>query len=502
MNNLLAEIEGAPREEIDRFEFVNNGVALMTLDTNPEFFDSQMAVRARICTGDVDRLGDRIEPSGVYPVNWANSGAPILFEHGKCEVKIPIATAIDPEGNLAQEYLPEDDAIYSVAYFNQKIPTSVQHFELVREGFVRGASINVLPVGARTIRNSNGTANILVSDQVEWSWTVVPVNPFCYRRSLKSDSKIAEALNLQLDASTRILNRGTLGGEALLPSIARSLKAIQPPKAPTVRGHQVENPMNQELKTLSDKQVEALDLASLARALGSQAEYDRESYRLLVSRSKTLTTVARALGDEKAGESQLEVDDGAATVEATPVEEAPVEEAAVLPRGAEFVRNFHANLLSLVEVCENELKSVEKSEVVEGATAVCESLRASLAELEGLFASVYPEQGGLTAEAPEETVEEVMRSFRASHPRGNYQLLGHAASLEALASTKGLPDGARRSLVNQANLVRRWHSVARSFKDSQQEMVPKAQVDALHAKVKALHEKLALKPAPLPGQVA
>lgn len=462
------------------------GLQLMTLGDECAVNSAEMSARARVCTNLRDRQGDVIEPSGVHTENYQFAPS-VMFEHGFSGVPFPIAKSVDLTGALTVQYMPDEDALYARAFFSDKNELSAQMFGLIEEGFLRATSIHVHPREGGFTQYPGGT-HVQQSDLLEWSWCTIGVNPEAYAKSLVADSKLSETLALQLESANRILQRGTIGNRQLIPSLAKCLRAIQPPRQSIVQGHSViEDAMG--TKTLTAEQMKKLTPIGLAKAMVDMAQWDDATATGLKSMAKSLTgdeTMAKA----DVTDGTLPTDDAAAgdpTESTTDTLDAP----SGMPAGAQFISDFHDNLGSLIENADKALAQVENPQVKEGVQPIIDELRTHLSTLEGLFTSAYPDQPALSGASEPADAESMAKSWLAQ-PTSQYKLAGLA---QRLSQASTLPQAKAKALI--AGTVRDLQlisSQAKSFKpQSPKDMVPKAEHEALkaqYAKLEGTTQKL------------
>jgi hypothetical protein len=480
----------------------SSAIGLQQLDYGflPEIDSGSMSVRFRICTPHIDREGDIIEPSGVMWENYRM--APVVkYEHGFSGISLPIARSADNNGLLHVSYgdsagNPEmEDALYARAFFSERNELSAQMFGLIDEGFLRAASIHVLPVEGSYRKLPNEGTHAFESDLLEWSVCTVAVNPNSYAKSLKKDSRLSELLNLQLDAASKILERKTIGTRTLLPSIAKCLSTIQPPKQ-FIRGHNP-NEENMSKKILTKADVDKLTPIALAKAVADPTAYDADSLKLLRAKAKSydeesmtkmgtetdesMTKMADVIDPEsmpKADEMDIEVEDD-------------VVESTVSP-GADFLAAIHGSIGELIAKLEGAAKATEKPEVLEFAASFAEELNSALVSCEGAYSSIYPDAPALAkAEEPMDT--EMIKSWIAGASSNAYKLEGLATRLaKCLNNPKALKDAAART----ARDLKLLNSQAKSWKPKVNDSaVTVEQFNALQKSLSDLVAKISRTPA-------
>lgn len=471
----------------------------------PEFaampvIDSQsMSCRFRICTPRPDREGEIIEPSGV---DWSDyQFAPtVKYEHGFTGVPFPVARSADANGMLHVNFEFDEDAIYARAFHSENNELSYQTFGLIEEGFIRAASIHVLPISYSRLGNDDDSpVHAHTSQLLEWSECTVGVNPDAYAKALTRDSKISEVLNLQLEASERILAKGTIGGRKLAPALAKCLQANKPPRTAMGTGTDFSKGQSDMAKSLTKEQVDALSPIGLAKAVSDPKEYDADTLKMLRFRAKSLDgdeTLPKMANDTE--DTMPKSDPDAETLgksEDEPTTEEVEEPTATptRPMGAEVMAAMHDGAGSLLANCEEALKAVENPQVQEFVGEFCAELKEQIAALEGAYASIYPEAPGLTSEDAEAT-EEMVKSWIASSKRNAYQLEGLAARLE---NAVGQDATKAKSLIQKTvGDLKMLASRAKSFTPKPQaDQAQEQRIARLEKAVEKLVDSIGKKPA-------
>lgn len=468
----------------------------------PEIDSAGMSARFRICTPRKDREGDIIEPSGV---DWYDyQFAPVVkYEHGFTGIPFPVARSSDDNGILHVTYggqTPdgeEEDAIYARAFFKDRHELSAQLFALIEDGFIRAASIHVLPFDGCSRPLPNEGCHALKSALLEWSVCTVAMNGDAYAKSLKKDSALAEVLNLQLDAANKILERGTLGGARILPSLAKCLKAVRPAKQPIALGHN----FNEEAmkKSLTQAEVDKLTPIGLAKSLSEVSEFDADTVKLLRAKAKSYDETMMKTGNEPGDsltKSEAIVDPESMIEGAMPKADEAIEpmesaESAISP-GADYLTAVHSAISELIAKLDGASKATEKPEVLEFAASFADELRTALATAEGAYSSIYPDAPALaSAEPPAEA--EMVKSWVAEKGSRSYQLNGLAARL-----AKSLNDPKRLKAAAQATArdLRLLDAQAKSWKPKVSDSAVSAEeFAALKKSVSDLVAKLSQSPA-------
>ena len=469
-----------------------SGVAMIDCGDCLPVIDSQtMSARARIGTPRQDRQGDIIEPSGVDWSDYANNPV-VKYEHGFSGIVLPIAKSVDPLGNLALEYSIDEDAIYARSYFSPNIDLSYQMFCLIEEGFLRATSIHVIPLAKGFVQRSDGHY-VQCSTMLEYSWCTVGVNPGAYLKALTADSKLSQTLALQLEAGTRILNRGTVGNQRLLPSLAKCLQAVEPAKQRLIEFGWTKSQSDEEAmgtKVMTSEEIAKLTPIGLAKALAEPATYDAETVKQLRFKAKSMGDQLQLPEDDMAkaacaDESMAKSEDAPDLSTDVPVD-APAEVSS-LPMGAQYLTDFHTALNASLQSAVQQLLSVENPDVKNGVQPLIDDLAAKLAEVEGLYSKIYPDQPALvSATADDAESADAMAKSWASQPRSQFQLDGLASRLTVVVSGQVPAAKAKSLLVGTVRDLRLLATQAKSFKPAPSkpsgDFVPKADYDALKTK--------------------
>lgn len=440
-----------------------------------------MSARFRICTARQDHQGDIIEPSGVDWEDYRYNPV-VKFEHGFSGIPWPVARSADENGVLHQDWDADEDAIYARAFFSDKHELSEQCFGLIVDGFMRAASIHVMPVAGKFKAlgsGENAGHHVFESSEMEWSVATVAVNPDAYAKSLSADSKLSEVLALQLESANRILEIGKVGDRTLLPSLAKCLRSVKPPKQPLVRGHSTTGERSMGTKRLTKPEVDKLGAVGLAKALASASEYDAATHKLLTAKAKSLN-FAKAEGDEEYDDGSLakaddpsEEDDSLAkadepgdtgVVDTGETVEPETTPSATSP-GADFMSALHAKVDEICTMLESVDQYTEKPEVQDFSKQFCDTLRTELAGLEGAFSSIYPDQSPL-ASSEEPADAEMVKSWVNSNAHAGYQLEGLAVRLSNAAKN---PAKAKSILNATVRDLRLLNKKAKSWKPAKNE---------------------------------
>jgi hypothetical protein len=371
-------------------------------------------------------------------------------------------------------------------------------FGLIDEGFLRAASIHVLPVEGSYRALPNEGTHAFESDLLEWSVCTVAMNPNSYAKSLKKDSRLSELLNLQLDAASKILEKNSIGTRKLLPSIAKCLTAVKPPKQASSPGFNFEEDMSK--KTLSKADVDKLTPVALAKALSDKSVFDADSVKLLVAKAKSYDEESMTKMGTETDESMSKMGTDVIDPEAMTMPKADdmemddddsVVESTVSP-GADFLAAIHSSIGELIAKLDSAAKATEKPEVLEFASSFAEELNSALVSCEGAYSSIYPDAPTLAkAEEPMDT--EMIKSWIAGASSNAYKLEGLATRLaKCLNNPKALKDAAART----ARDLKLLNSQAKSWKPKVNDSaVTVEQFNALQKSLSDLVAKISRTPA-------
>lgn len=181
---------------------------------------STMSASAVISTIDQDRSGDIMIPEGCQEYLPRYRKNPVVcFNHQSASKDFPIGRSEDRDRNFTVKIEP-GRRILATCHFSQANPDGTVLFGLVDEGTIRMTSIGFLPHvatridGGKAHREGKPPSRFLISawEMLEWSWVVVPDNPFC-------------------EAVRRFLDLGHVAGEKISPWMRKNLE-VYIPEAP------------------------------------------------------------------------------------------------------------------------------------------------------------------------------------------------------------------------------------------------------------------------------
>lgn len=451
----------------------NDGGMMMTSPANPITDVSRMTASATINTDAVDYEDEVIVASGVRIANYMNNPV-VLWDHGKSITTLPIGTCRMPGKDGDIDLIRHERSIDSTTYFAKSLPFAYQVFGLIDEGVVRATSIHVVPSQIAEYRAPDGRKVMVTeeSDLVEYSWTSLGVNPEAVRRekSLRLPDRYCEAWALQMDHAASVLNRGTLGGDALSPSIRKSLMRLAKPRGmlinpfgdsqdedmtkKTLTGPELRKIGRARLKSMKmddydeatkakmkamleegddeDSEFEdvpaTVDMKGKPKAktpmYGDDPEYDEqmeaeESQAKSKPKGKVPPQFQEASEDEEGEDEELEGFEEDEELEAPASKSMPVEKAVpdsqnnlldpagVMKPGAKVLKEAHDAVDYVVKYLQAALAPIENEAVVQGMTAELEALVTSVDAIRGLHAASYPDQPALGMEA-EQTADDVV----------------------------------------------------------------------------------------------
>lgn len=459
----------------------SSGLVALDYGYSPDFNETDMTAMFRICTPRQDREGDIIEPSGVDWSDYKNA-AVVKYEHGFTGIPLPIASSCDADGKCHLYYgNPNDDepedAIYAKAFFDAEDQLSRQMFHLVKIGFLKAASIHVMPGKSKPL--ASGGTHAFTSSVLEWSICTVGMNPDAFKKSLLPGKKISElkdVVSLQMDMASRILGENRLGGEEIHPSLAKCLSGYQAKKTAIVRGVEMSK------LTLTSEEIERMKPGAIAKALASAADYDAESVKFLRAKAKAYDA------EEDEDEDEGEGDDVADDLDEVADEIDEIEKA--LEKGVDvesfrpgqaFLHSVHSELKMLKAKVEAARHATEDPSVLEFSDELNKSIGDALLSVEGAYSKIY-KSAVAGADEEIEADEEMVKSWLAESRGSQFVLEGLASRLERGSKD---PKAMAKTISGVAKHLRQLSSQAKSHK-------PKA-VDDGQSELASRVEKLAVK---------
>ena len=227
------------------FKFANGAGVASVRNAQPYVDRGGVWARAIISTATEDRVGDILNPRGCQLKNYSLNPV-VMWGHGLEGITTPIATSVDPMGNLTVEI--SDDFVLATSYFAQNSKEAMDIFGLICDGVVRATSVRETPlVSRKSWSDGRQVTKVDKWDLEEWSWCAIGVNP----------DAVAKAMQTKYD------------GRQLSPSIMKSLNAVMPKKRVQGRG------MGTTMKTDDEKEISDDEMpAEDAEQVGDAGEQD------------------------------------------------------------------------------------------------------------------------------------------------------------------------------------------------------------------------------------
>jgi hypothetical protein len=255
----------------------------------------------------------------------------------------------------------------------------------------------------------------------EWSYVTVPCNPGAVKR-FKSNEILKEFHSLQSETANRIIERGTIDGSKLLPSIIKSLRSVLTIKPSTPGIDSTTATVTKEapkvkLKLTADE-IKKMNRKAFQTALLKMAEYDEDSQALMKASVELADeTVVEPVVTETKADDESEV-------------EIPVVEADPTPLGAQVIQSIYAALSQAVDLGTKALGPVEAPDVKEQVTALLGQAKEIATALEGIYSGKYGETLAPTEDPS--TTDEMVKSFLASNIIGKHSMKAFQSRLTML----------------------------------------------------------------------
>lgn len=495
-----------------------SGVVVTAL-VDPVVDPMEMTALAVINTNAIDYEGEVILPTGVMLGNYANNPV-VMWDHGK-EISLPIGISQSPSGEL--DIYRGQDRIEARTYFAKSFPFAVQIFALVDERVIRATSIGVIPIEIAEYQSPTGQTVPVTerSNMVEFSWCPIGVNPESVSSGQKSlfPDWLSEAASLQVDRAIDVLNRGSLGGDRLLPAIRKSLAAMVPkPKGLLIKPFDTEEdemPKDtltaREVKKMTLAQLKSMDMSKYddqAKAMVEKAMYDMEAKEKACVDGKcdtpagdsdvnmqTKAIVPPAEEVEEEGDEEVE---GGETEASEEVEEAVEEtvneksageglEGSPMKLGARILTEMFDAIAYMKDYFEGQMGPLENEAVRSGAEDLLIQLGDMADAARGLFASAYPELPALGSEEEVDEDSEMaaqMKSLLAASQTKQFQTLGIKSLISAIGKSTNLTATQRRSISAIESKITRLVKSASNFVPPVPEgYVPVADLEAANARL-------------------
>lgn len=500
-----------------------SGVVVTAL-VDPVVDPVEMTALAVINTNAIDYEGEVILPTGVMLGNYANNPV-VMWDHGK-EISLPIGISQSPSGEL--DIYRGQDRIEARTYFAKSFPFAVQIFALVDERVIRATSIGVIPIEIAEYQSPTGQTVPVTerSNMVEFSWCPIGVNPESVSSGQKSlfPDWLSEAASLQVDRAIDVLNRGSLGGDRLLPAIRKSLAAMVPkPKGLLIKPFDTqEDEMAKD--TLTAREVKKMTLAQLksmdmtkydeqAKAMVEKAMCDMEKACKTdkgcgegkcetPAGDPDLTLQQKAImpaETEEEGEVEMEGEDESGLTEGADVVEDAVEETvneksvgeglegSPMKLGARILTEMFDAIAYMKDYFEGQMGPLENEAVRSGAEDLLIQLGDMADAARGLFASAYPELPALGSEEEVDEDSEMaaqMKSLLAASQTKQFQTLGIKSLISAIGKSTNLTATQRRSINAIEGKIARLVKSASDFVPPVPEgYVPIADLEAANARL-------------------
>lgn len=169
-----------------------------------EIDEGEMSAGFVVCSSTEDREGDVMDPQGCRDYLDEYRANPIvLYDHNHDGVYPPIGLSEDQDKRFSLRIF--DDRITARCYFHGKPfgneNRSLDVFNLVVKGALRGASIGFLPLPGGTMRLHGGGSCYKRWRLTEWSITPLQTNQECLRMCLSRGEVKAKSLYRQLSAT-------------------------------------------------------------------------------------------------------------------------------------------------------------------------------------------------------------------------------------------------------------------------------------------------------------
>jgi hypothetical protein len=471
----------------DRFSIVKAGPAAGSVVSGiifnePAIDETNMTVRMRISTAQIDRVRDIVVQEGIKKTFYVDNPQ-VLYGHGMEGIHFGVAMSDTVDGECT--VTTQEDGTYAIARHSPKIKLSSQIFDMVVEKLIRASSVGIDPLVLSYGYDHTGE-EIQFIDECElneWSYCMLGCNPGALVKSFNAEF-LRESLALQCEAASRILEKRKLDGTSIHPVLMKSMQAMLVTKSTGIGFDPQPKVETKTMKSLTSDQIKKLTRKQLAKEMGELEKYDEPT-------QMALKEAVEAMPDE-------DMPAPAPVVEApeTEVEEVETETPDDTPLGAKVVMGIHEGLQNLITTAEAALAPVENPEVKAKAQEFLDNLRSMSTELEGLYAGTYKELTPLGGEA-KEAGEEMVKSFLAQNPRGRDQVRGLSARLMAMAATvEGGKPVSVKTLRQTASDLSRLDASIKSFKAPESnEAKYKAAFESISKKFSELVAKLDKTPA-------
>lgn len=417
-----------------------------------------MTARVPISTEDLDRVNHVVVQGGIKLAYYERNPV-VLYNHGESGVTEAIALSKRDTEPLAVGI--ENGQTYATAYFNPRLPLSVQYFALVEEKFLRSASVGISPIVVSKGYTNSGEEVLFIEECVlnEWSFVTLPCNPFANIEH-KNLSICRELRDLQSETANRILTKGLIEGTRLLPVIEKQLRSVITIKASTP-GISPED--KNEMKTITKDAIKKLKRKEFLAEFRKMAEYDEPSQKLFeetLEENKFVDDVPKS--DDSEVVKEVEEDMPASDV----ITGEDTEE--VMKLGAQVLRNAYTQLKAACDITKEALGPVEATDVKEAVSELMEQVAEVVAAMEAIYSEKYADQPKLMPEEAEmKMAEEEMKSFlnaSVARPRAVEAYSKRLTQVLAVAKKHKIPAADLALLSATAKDLHSLASQAKSYK--------------------------------------
>jgi len=417
-----------------------------------------MTARVPISTEDLDRVNHVVVQGGIKLAYYERNPV-VLYNHGESGVTEAIALSKRDTEPLAIEI--ENGQTYATAYFNPRLPLSVQYFALVEEKFLRSASVGISPIVVSKGYTNSGEEVLFIEECVlnEWSFVTLPCNPFANIEH-KNLGICRELRDLQSETANRILTKGLIEGTRLLPVIEKQLRSVITIR-PSTPGISPED--KNEMKKITKDAIKKLKRKEFLAEFRKMAEYDEPSQKLLeetLEENKFVDDVPKS--DDSEVVKEVEEDMPASDV----ITNEDTEE--VMKLGAQVLRNAYTQLKAACDITKEALGPVEATDVKEAMSELMEQVSEVVAAMEAIYSEKYADQPKLMPEEAEmKMAEEEMKSFlnaSVARPRAVEAYSKRLTQVLAVAKKHKIPAADLALLSTTAKDLHSLASQAKSYK--------------------------------------
>ena len=417
-----------------------------------------MTARVPISTEDLDRVNHVVVQGGIKLAYYERNPV-VLYNHGESGVTEAIALSKRDAEPLSIEI--ENGQTYATAYFNPRLPLSVQYFALVEEKFLRSASVGISPIVVSKGYTNSGEEVLFIEECVlnEWSFVTLPCNPFANIEH-KNLSICRELRDLQSETANRILTKGLIEGTRLLPVIEKQLRSVIDIRASSP-GITIQEPQN--MKTITKDALKKLKRKEFLAEFRKMAEYDEPSQKLLeetLEENKFVDDIPKS--DDSEVVKEVEEDMPASDV----ITSEDTEE--VMKLGAQVLRNAYTQLKAACDITKEALGPVEATDVKEAVSELMEQVSEVVAAMEAIYSEKYADQPKLMPEEAEmKMAEEEMKSFlnaSVARPRAVEAYSKRLTQVLAVAKKHKIPAADLALLSTTAKDLHSLASQAKSYK--------------------------------------